>query len=66
MKYLTADDPQVKQAVERIRALRQLTATTGMLTKRTVNELLAALPGDVLAAVALELRNDKGTNDNGK
>jgi hypothetical protein len=47
---MTADE-----AVERIIALRELTKETGCITRRTQNELLASLPGDVLAEVAVKL-----------
>jgi len=49
-RQMTADE-----AVERILPLRQLTAETGCVTRRTQSELLASLPGDVLAEVALRL-----------
>ena len=56
---MTADE-----AVERILALRQLTIDTGCVTRRTQSELLASLPGDVLAEVALKLKQPKGTDRN--
>jgi len=46
----------VDEAYERILALRQLTEATGFITKRSQNELLATLPSDVLAEVALRLQ----------
>jgi len=65
MTYLKNDDPRVAEAVERIRALRDLTAGQGVRTTRTQNEILASLPSDVLAAVALELKNDTNVNTKG-
>jgi hypothetical protein len=59
MTYRTADDPAVQEALKRIIALQDLSKLSGVKTYRTVNEILASLPGDVLAAVALELKNRK-------
>lgn len=59
MTFLDATNPQVKAAVERILALQELSRLTGVKTYRTVNDILTSLPGDVLAAVALELKNRK-------
>lgn len=66
MAYVTTDDPRVVAAVERIRALRQLTRETHVITTRTQNAILSALPGDVLAAVALELRKDSNRGNYSK
>jgi hypothetical protein len=48
-----------EEVVERILALRALTKETGCITRRTQNELLASLPGDVLAEVAVKLNQRK-------
>ncbi len=44
--------------VERITALRELTKATGTQTTRTQNEILRALPDDVLAEVAVRLKRE--------
>lgn len=56
----TASDPQQlsplqSSTVQKIRALRKLTESTGTRTTRTVNEILRALPAADLTVVALEL-----------
>jgi len=61
---MTADE-----AVERVIALRKLTEDTGCITRRAQSELLAALPHDVLAEVAVRVQkqtNTKGTESNGQ
>jgi hypothetical protein len=58
---MTADE-----AVERILALRELTNQTGCITKRSQNELLASLPGDVLAEVAVKLSQFRKANEHGE
>jgi len=55
MTLLTKDDPRVADALDRIYALRALP----LRTTRTQNELLASLPGDVLLAVACELKRNE-------
>jgi hypothetical protein len=45
-----------QQALEQLDALRELTAKTGVQTKRTQNTLLASLTADVLVEVAVTLR----------
>jgi hypothetical protein len=64
MTFLDAKNPQVKEALERIEALHELTRSTGVKTYRTVNEILASLPADVLTAVAVELKNRKELTSN--
>jgi hypothetical protein len=66
MTYLDGSNPAVRAAVERIEALNELTANTGVKTYRTVNELLASLPPDVLTAVAIELKTRKELNSNAR
>jgi hypothetical protein len=65
MTYLDSTHPDVKAALDRIRALQELTQATGVKTNRTVNEILVSLPPDVLMAVALELKSNRKeqTND---
>jgi len=46
----------VEEAVERITALRELTAQTGTKTTRSQNEILQSLPDEVLAELALRLK----------
>ena len=60
MTILTKDDPRVADALDRIAALRALP----IRTTRTQNELLASLPGEVLLAVATELRRHERTEQN--
>lgn len=43
------------RVAKQIRALRNLTATSGTRTTKTQNDILQSLPNDVLAAVALKL-----------
>jgi hypothetical protein len=45
-----------QEALERLDALRELTAKTGMQTKRTQNTLLASLTPEVLVEVAVTLK----------
>ena len=45
-----------EEAVERLWALKELTATTGVQTYKTQNALLAALTPEVLVEVALEIK----------
>jgi hypothetical protein len=46
----------VDAIVERITALRELTKATGTVTTKTQNQILQALPSDVLAEVAVRLK----------
>jgi hypothetical protein len=56
---MTADE-----AVEKILALRKLTEDCGVITRRTQSELLAALPAETLAEVAVRLsKHSKGNHD---
>jgi hypothetical protein len=52
-------DNRVTEAVNRIRALRRLTADTGVKTYKSQSALLESLPADVLATVALVLNPEK-------
>jgi histidyl-tRNA synthetase len=44
--------PSQQEVVDKIRALRKMTATSGFKTTRSVNDLLERLNADDLAAVA--------------
>jgi hypothetical protein len=55
----------VDSVVERITALRELTKATGTQTTRTQNEILRALPDDVLAEVAVRLKREAVTKVGG-
>jgi hypothetical protein len=46
---------EARDIARKIRALRQLTKDTGMITVKSQNELLRPLPNSVLTAVAEEL-----------
>jgi hypothetical protein len=61
MNYVDSSNPQVRSALERIVALEELSRNTGVKTYRTVNEILASLSPEVLTAVAVELKKQKGT-----
>ena len=52
---MTVTNLSADEVVERILALRALTAKTGCFTKRTQNELLASLPPELLMEVAVKL-----------
>jgi cytochrome c553 len=56
-----------QQIAERIIALRDVTRTTGTITKRAQNELLSRLPDEQLAEVAVWIRtleaNERNEND---
>jgi hypothetical protein len=47
--------PSQQEVVDKIRALRKMTATSGFKTTRSVNDLLERLNADDLAAVAAAL-----------
>ena len=47
---------EIDAIVERITALRELTRATGTVTTKTQNQILQALPNDVLAEVAVRLK----------
>lgn len=49
-------DQELQIIVEKVRALRNLTQTTGFKTSRSVGELLGRLNADDLAAVSLALQ----------
>ncbi len=63
MRFATEDHPIVAGAVERIRALRHLTATTGVKTYRSQSAILESLEPQVLATVALILKRETVTDD---
>lgn len=48
--------PELQQVVNKVRALRELTRTTGFKTSRSVGELLGRLSADDLSVVSLELQ----------
>jgi hypothetical protein len=58
-----SNDQQVLEAVRKVRALRKLTAATGVFTKRSQGQILQALDPDRLAAAA-ELLNSEGRENN--
>ena len=62
MTYIPRTDPRVIAALERIRALRELSRQQGIRTTRSQNDLLSSLPDEVLVAVAFELKQDERTN----
>jgi len=55
MTFVDVSDCRVENAVNRIRALRRLTAETGVKTYKSQSAILESLPADVLASVALIL-----------
>jgi hypothetical protein len=55
MTFIDVTDRRVQDAVSRIRALRRLTAETGVKTYKSQSAILESLPADVLASVALVL-----------
>ena len=55
MTFVEVTDRRVQDAVNRIRALRRLTAETGVKTYKSQSAILESLPADVLASVALIL-----------
>lgn len=55
MTFRDDNDPQVRAALDRIRALRRLTKQTGVKTYKSERALLESLTADVLAGVALYL-----------
>ena len=59
MQNITADHPEVKDAIEKLDALREMTERTGVKSYRTANELLASLSPEVMIAVAVELKSRK-------
>ena len=65
MKFVAVDDKTVRDAVERIRALRRLTAATGVKTYKSQSAILESLEPQVLAAVALVL-NPANEKENAK
>jgi hypothetical protein len=52
-------------ALSKIRALKKVTRDTGMITKRSQNEILGSLSTDDLAVVARELYSNKSTTNEG-
>ena len=52
-------------ALSKIRALKKITTDTGMITKRSQNEILGGLNTEDLAAVARELYSSKSTTNEG-
>lgn len=54
-----AVEAQAEIAFQKILALRDLTEQTGTITRRTQNQVLQSLPNDVLAIVAVKLRESK-------
>jgi hypothetical protein len=46
----------ISEAVERVKALRQVQTETGCITRRAQSYLLASLPDDILTEVAYQLR----------
>lgn len=53
-------------ALSKLRALKKITGDTGMITKRSQNEILGSLNTDDLAVVARELySNGKSTTNEG-
>jgi hypothetical protein len=48
-----------KNALDRVKALRNLSKETGMKTTRSQNEILQALPPTDLAVVAVALQADQ-------
>ncbi len=52
-------------ALSKLRALKQVTLDTGMITKRSQNEILGSLNTEDLAAVARELYSSKSTTNEG-
>jgi hypothetical protein len=63
MTFKDENDPVVKAAVERILALRRLTAETGVKTYKSQSAILETLQPQVLAAVALILTDKGNAND---
>jgi hypothetical protein len=55
MTFVDVNDRRVQDAANRIRALRRLTADTGVKTYKSQSAILESLPADVLASVALVL-----------
>ena len=48
--------PELKEVVEKVRALRDLTKTTGFQTSRSIGALLGKLNPEDLALVSIELQ----------
>jgi hypothetical protein len=63
MTFIETSDSRVKAAFERIIALRQLTAETGVKTYRSQSAILEGLEPQILAAVAILLTNKGNEND---
>ena len=55
---------QADEAVVRLKALQQLTATTGTITNKAQRELLRSLPPDVMILVAETLYRTKNPISN--
>lgn len=51
----TYTEAELQEIVKKIRALRELTRTTGTITTRSQGALLRALPDDVLTRVSVML-----------
>jgi hypothetical protein len=48
--------PDLQEMVDKVRALRELTQTTGFKTSRSVGDLLGRLTADELSQVSLALQ----------
>ena len=59
MTFKDASDPVVRAALDRILALRRLTAQTGVKTFKSERAILEQLDPHVLAAVALNLNEQQ-------
>ena len=63
MTFVETTDKTVRDAFERIIALRKLTAETGVKTYKTQSAILESLSPQYLAAVALLLNGKASAND---
>ena len=63
MNFIDVNDKTVRDAVERIQALRRLSTETGVKTYKSQSAILESLDPQTLAAVALVL-NPANVKDN--
>jgi uncharacterized protein with GYD domain len=64
MTFVETDNKTVRDAFERITALRRLTADTGVKTYKSQSAILESLDPQTLAAVAMLLNPPKKENSN--
>jgi len=62
--FISLNDKTLRDAFERIIALRQLTADTGTKTYKSQSAILESLDPQTLAAVALLLKNHAQGHEN--